>query len=123
MPPSVNGMYRNARAGSGFGRFKTGRYRSWLKDADKHLLLQFAGRLSLHIKPMTGPLSVRITVPRKTRGDVSNYIKAAEDYLVSREITGDDKNNVRVSCEKGDVDCCVVEILPYPLGGIKRPTQ
>jgi Holliday junction resolvase RusA-like endonuclease len=46
------------------------------------------------------------------RGDVSNRIKAAEDYLVSREITQDDKHNWEVTAKRGDVDCCEVTITP-----------
>jgi Holliday junction resolvase RusA-like endonuclease len=64
-------------------------------------------------KQPAGQLQIAIKIPLKTRGDASNYIKAPEDYLVSRLITADDRHNWRVSCEKADVDCCVVEILPY----------
>ena len=34
------------------------------------------------------------------RGDCSNRLKAAEDYLVSRDITADDKHNWKVSVER-----------------------
>jgi Holliday junction resolvase RusA-like endonuclease len=109
VPPSVNGLYRNAIRRGGKvarGRYKTRAYKAWLDEADKWMLRDNPLR---HALP-TGRLSLSIILPLSIRGDVSNYIKAAEDYLVSREITADDRHNWRVSCEKGDVDCCVISI-------------
>lgn len=39
-------------------------------------------------------------MPICRRGDVSNRIKIAEDFLVSRQLTSDDANNVRVAAER-----------------------
>ena len=104
IPPSVNAMYRNVR---GRGRVKTGHYRAWLADADKWLLTQRRG-----LGRVSGPCTVEIFVPASMRGDCSNRIKAAEDFLVSREITGDDRHNWKVSIERdeGLTDGCLVRV-------------
>ena len=109
IPPSVNALYYNRKrpAKGQRGRGKTAKYRHWIAEADKWYLMQKAS-----IKPMRGKLEIQIRVP-KTRADISGLIKSAEDFLVSREITGDDKHNHRISIQVDEtVDCCVVTILP-----------
>lgn len=102
IPPSVNAMYRNVPKR---GRVKTGAYITWLKLADAHFLEQKRG-----ITPVSGPCEIAIKLPR-CRGDISNRIKAAEDYLVSRGITGDDRHNRKVSIERDEsLTLCVVTI-------------
>lgn len=103
-PPSVNCLYRNVR---GVGRVKTGRYKRWLVMADGYWLAQ-----KRSLRPFVGPLALSIRVPAKGRADCSNLIKAIEDYLVTREITPDDKHNWKVSIERSPevLDCCEVEI-------------
>ena len=98
VPTSVNAMYGNRKG----GRYKTAAYRDWIRRADAYLLTQKRSLVRL-----TGPLQVHIRLPKKCRLDASNAIKALEDYLVSREITGDDRHNWRVSCERSldGVDC------------------
>lgn len=110
VPPSVNALYANRRGGKGYGRIKTAGYRTWLADADKWLLTQWRG---LQPKSITGPCNVTIRIP-KVRGDASNRTKAAEDYLVSRCITGDDKHNRKVSIEIDErlSSYCEVEVTP-----------
>lgn len=95
VPPSVNALYANRKRGRGYGRVKTGGYRQWIADADKWLLAQWRG---LETHSVSGPCAIAIRVP-KLRGDISNRIKAAEDFLVSRLITSDDSNNRKVSIE------------------------
>jgi Holliday junction resolvase RusA-like endonuclease len=114
VPPSVNALFYNRRKGAVGrngkklrGRGKTDEYKAWLDEADGWLLEQKRG-----LTPITGPCSMRITIPAKTRGDVSNRIKSVEDFCVSRGLTSDDKNNRKVSIEAGHVACCVVEITP-----------
>ncbi len=116
VPPSVNDLTRNVShkervksRGAARGRRNTPEYEAWLVQADKAYLMQ-----KRNIKRVTGPLEIKIRLPMNMRGDVSNRIKAAEDYLVSREITGDDKHNWKVSVEKADVENCEIEII----GGI-----
>lgn len=89
VPPSVNELYGN-RPG---GRFRTRKYREWINACDREALVQKLGQLQFR-----GRLSVEIRLP-KIKGDASNRIKAAEDYLVSRNITGDDRHNHRVCVE------------------------
>ena len=102
VPISVNAMYRNV---AGIGRVKTGKYKAWVKLADQWLMTQKRGRVS-------GPCELEIRIPASSRGDASNRIKICEDYLVSREITDDDRNNWRVSIwrDKSLTDHCVVTI-------------
>lgn len=109
VPPSVNALYANRKFGRGVGRYKTREYRDWLTQADICFSAQKLGREPT----MTGPLEVEIRLP-KIRGDVSNRIKAAEDYLVSRLITGDDKNNRKVTAEIDESlgEFCHITITP-----------
>jgi len=90
LPPSVNAAYGN-RQGPGRGRYKTAAYKAWLVEADKWLLKQKRG-----LVPVFGPAMVCVRLLMKMRGYVSNRIKVAEDFLVSRRITSDDKNNLFV---------------------------
>lgn len=106
-PPSVNALYYNRKGGNGRGRIKTPAYRKWLTEADKWLLTQKRG-----IKKVEGRCSVEIRIPR-VRGDANNYTKAACDYLVSRELTDDDRLQVKVSVEiVPELDCCEIFIIP-----------
>jgi Holliday junction resolvase RusA-like endonuclease len=109
VPPSTNALYRNVPR---LGRVKARAYKNWIAAADAHLMAQ--KRLLVRL---SGPLEVWIKLPRGTRGDVSNRIKGLEDYLVSREITGDDRHNARVIVELADVDCCEVALRPLD-GGV-----
>jgi hypothetical protein len=89
VPPSTNNAFVNVQRR---GRVKSKSYTAWLREADKWYQLQ-----RLHaLKPILGPRSLRILLP-KIRGDASNRIKLIEDYLVSRGLTGDDRDNVKVS--------------------------
>lgn len=56
---------------------------------------------------MPGEVWVEIRTP-KLRGDANNYIKAICDYLVSRELTEDDRLHTKVSIE---VDPWIVDGL------------
>ena len=103
LPPSTNGLYFNV---PGRGRRKMSRYRAWLAEADNWLLTQ-----KRNLRKVSGPCDIVIRIPANTCGDVSNRIKAAEDYLVSRELTDDDKHNRSVKVEFGEeLDCCEVII-------------
>ena len=107
LPPSVNALYWNKK---GKGRIKTKTYKAWLSEADVWMLPQMR-----FIAPVTGPCEVKILLP-KVRGDISNRIKAVEDYLVSREITGDDRHNRKVSVEvKESAVCCEVLVTAFEI--------
>lgn len=103
VPPSLNQSTRNVR---GIGRVKTKKYKDWLKEADKWFLLQKRG-----LGQIRGKCSIMIEIP-PVSGDISNRIKAAEDFCVSRGITDDDRNNQSVYIHVNkEVDCCVVTIV------------
>lgn len=97
LPPSVNTAFPtviNKRTKTP-RRIKSAKYRKWLKQADAHFLTQKRGLVRV-----TGPYTLRIMVPTAMRGDVSNRVKLIEDFLVSREITHDDKFSQRTSSER-----------------------
>lgn len=100
--PSVNSLYFNRSRGAGRGRIRTARYRKWLREADSYLLAQ------KHWK-VPGEVSIEIRTS-KLRGDANNYIKAICDYLVSRELTDDDRLHTKVS----------IEVDPWILDGLCR---
>jgi Holliday junction resolvase RusA-like endonuclease len=96
-------MYGNRKG----GRYKTAAYRDWTRRADALLLTQ-----KRSLVKFTGELEVHIRLPKGTRGDVDNRIKAISDFLVSREVTGDDRHNWRVTIERSlDGLDCEVEII------------
>lgn len=94
IPPSVNALYRNV---PNIGRVRTSAYNSWVKQADKHFLLQ-----KRSLTPVTGHYAMKISLPKMIRGDVSNRIKAAEDYCVSRGLTADDSQSQSLTIERVD---------------------
>jgi crossover junction endodeoxyribonuclease RusA len=112
-PPSVNAMFANSKNGKGRGRFPTQTYKRWLAEADARFLVQkwrVLGKI-----PVPPPCEISIRLPAKTRGDVSNRIKACEDYLVSRGITQDDKHNRKVTIERDETltdGLCLITITP-----------
>jgi len=108
IPPSVNDLYANRKRGRGPGRYKTKEYKDWLYRADQSFLAQ-----KWRIDYLHGPCDLHIKVPAKMRGDVDNRIKAVADYLVSRQITADDRFYRKVSIERCEyVSCCVVTVTP-----------
>ncbi len=102
LPPSVNAMYRNAQR---IGRVKTATYKAWIVEADGYYLLQ-----KKDIRRVSGPCVVQIKVPYTMKGDISNRIKALEDYMVTRELTSDDSLTAKISIERADVVDCVIEV-------------
>ena len=105
VPPSVNALYFNLPKR---GRAKTKEYKDWLANADSWYRAQM--RKLGSVEP--GPCVVEIRLPAKMRGDVSNRTKAAEDFLVSRLITADDRHNWKVSAERDAslTDHCVITV-------------
>jgi len=80
VPPSSNALFRNV---PGKGRVKTGDYKRWLNEAGWQLLAQKPA-------PITGRVNLTLDVQR-SRGDVSNRVKAAEDLLVRHGLIEDDR--------------------------------
>jgi crossover junction endodeoxyribonuclease RusA len=104
VPPSVNAMYRNV---AGRGRVKTAAYKRWVRDADSHYLMQ-----KPRLRPIVGEYELSIRLPKATRGDVDNRVKAVADYLVSREITADDRHCQKITVQRAaDTWLCEVEIM------------
>jgi Holliday junction resolvase RusA-like endonuclease len=102
VPPSSNAMYANARR----GRVKTEAYLDWIAEADAYYLQQ-----KRSIEPLRGDYRLTIRLPANTKGDLDNRIKAVSDYLVSREITSDDKHCQQFIIGRDhDVTDCVVEV-------------
>jgi hypothetical protein len=84
--PSANNAFLNRKAGRGFGRIKSAKYRAWTKQADAFYMLQGMGRFT----PITGPYGARMIFP-KVRGDLDGRAKLLLDWMVSRKLTPDDK--------------------------------
>lgn len=107
VPPSTNALFANRKSGIGKGRIKTKAYRAWIVQADRYYLAQ-----KRDIVPMRGACDLTIYIPSRSRADSSNLVKAAEDYLVSRELTGDDRHNrtVTVTPDPQLTDHCVVVV-------------
>jgi len=61
-------------------------YRKWLQTADGYLLAQ-----KRSFRPINGPYTVKVIVSDKCRVDADNCFKAICDFLVSREVTPDDR--------------------------------
>lgn len=113
IPPSVNMAYGNNLSGNGRGRHKTASYLRWIRLADGWAME--AGLFRHGVRPfVSGPAILTIRLPMTMRGDVSNRIKAAEDWLVDRGFTDDDKFNHSVTACKdpglGRAQWCEIDI-------------
>ncbi len=82
-PPSVNGLYPGKAR-----RHKSKRYKAWIKEAGWTLKTQEP------IHRFRSPVSIVLTFgrPDKRVRDLSNYIKAVEDLLVTHGIIRDDSD-------------------------------
>lgn len=113
IPPSVNAAYANNKSGHGKGRHKTRSYMAWEGQADASALV--AGLFRFGRRPLVhGPANVTIRLPMTVRGDVSNRIKALEDWMVSRGMTADDSTHQSVTARRdptlGRVAWCEIDI-------------
>jgi Holliday junction resolvase RusA-like endonuclease len=88
VPPSVNSLFHNRKKGRG----KTLAYRNWRAFSDHEIRDQ----PSWHVP---GKVEIRIYLPKNTRGDADNRIKATLDALVGAGRIEDDRNVVKVSAE------------------------
>lgn len=88
-PPSVNGLYDGGMRTK--RRFKSARYKKWIKAADGHLIHQVA-LPSAHEYRHSGIVNIeyRFKRPDKRTRDLANYIKAVDDFLVENRIIKDD---------------------------------
>lgn len=95
VPPSVNEAFLNRRTGKGRGRIKSAKYHSWLRQADGYYWLQYLQRAT----PIRAPYDLKLVLP-DVRGDIDNRVKLVVDYLVSRNLTPDDKHMRRLEVER-----------------------
>lgn len=92
--PPLNNAFFNV---PGRGRVKTKRYRQWVKDADDYYLLQGLQRA----EKITVPFACRMIFPKNLRGDIDGRAKAVLDWMVSRNLTIDDKHCKKLLLEYG----------------------
>jgi len=84
--PSANNAFLNRKAGHGFGRIKSAKYRAWIRQADAYYVLQGMGRFT----PVTGHYRVKMVFP-EIHGDLDGRAKLILDWMVSRKLTSDDR--------------------------------
>lgn len=77
-PPSVNGLYGG---GSGQKRFPSKKYKAWLAQCPELEKLKISDEVHLILN---------FAWPDKRSRDLTNYVKAVEDYLVNQEVLMDD---------------------------------
>lgn len=82
LPPSVNSLYGG---GSGQKRFPSKKYKAWLLSCPK-----------LQELNIDEPITVEyiFTFPDKRARDLSNMVKAPEDFLVNSKVIKDDNYNI-----------------------------
>jgi crossover junction endodeoxyribonuclease RusA len=103
IPPSTNMLYRNV---PGRGRAKTKRYMEWINAAGWDMNAQ---RPPKH----DGKITLDITVQKKDKRkrDISNFVKAVEDLLVSHSVIVDDSLVQQVTVRwSTDIEGCEVRI-------------
>ena len=104
-PPSVNGLY--ATNWKTKRRFPSKRYEEWKKKATASLMEQ------MPVEVFPSEVTIDIAVSRTNRReDISNRIKAVEDFLVSSNIIKDDSLVTSISCTwDNDLNnCCTVNV-------------
>ncbi len=100
LPPSANNLFPGRKR-----RFKSKQYVAWINAADRYFLAQ-----KRSITPLKGNYAMLVSLPKSARGDASNYIKAPEDYCVSRGLTPDDVQSQEVSARRvAGITLCVIE--------------
>lgn len=89
-PPSVNHLFPGKAR-----RFKSRAYKDWLGEADLALFKQQP------LPMFAGPVNLTFTFgrPDKRARDVTNYLKAPEDLIVTRGIIEDDSLVQKVTAE------------------------
>lgn len=94
-PPSTNTLFRNAGNRDGTtlrGRIRTKKYLAWIDEASKEAMAQRQNAIKGHVK-----LHIALDRPDKRKRDLSNYIKAPEDLLVSMGLIEDDSLVQRIT--------------------------
>jgi crossover junction endodeoxyribonuclease RusA len=82
MPPSTNNLFINIPKR---GRVPSSQYKAWKNAAGLTLNIQ-------RPEKFTGAVDVRVGIPKRTRGDIDNRVKALLDLLVAHGVIEDDKH-------------------------------
>lgn len=97
LPPSTNALFVEAAGktkGKGRQRVKTKEYRAWIEHTTWTVPAQLR-RQGVPVNPtapiIRRPFGISIAVNISHRGDVTNRIKALEDFLVERKIVDGDQ--------------------------------
>lgn len=109
LPPSTNKLYANV---PGKGRVRTREYRRWSSAALSYSWLSKPQGGFPHFE---GAFDIQITLPLKMRGDITNRIKAVEDWLKKPAgIVSDDKHTHRAVVARGsDVEPGFCRVFVY----------
>jgi crossover junction endodeoxyribonuclease RusA len=88
MPPSTNQLWRNGRGHT----YKSKKYQQWLAETDVSIMAakQYPRR------KIQGPFEFELLLSTEHRGDGDNRIKAALDWLQSRDVVRNDSD-----CRRG----------------------
>lgn len=95
LPPSANNAFVNRTKGKGYGRIRSARYRAWRRHADAMYTLQGLGACPI----LNVPYRCAMTFP-PFRGDLDGRAKLILDWLVSRQLTIDDRHCRKLELEK-----------------------
>jgi len=97
MPPSTNRIWRSGR-----GRiYRSKEYVLWCEQADMAVMVS---KKPGPLPKMAGPFEAQILLSSEHRGDGDNRIKAALDWLQSRDIVRNDSDCRRGSWEWVDAE-------------------
>lgn len=96
LPPSTNKLYANV---PGKGRVRTREYKRWSIAA---LNYSWLSKPQGGFPFFDGAFEMQITLPLKMRGDITNRIKAVEDWLKKPAgIVADDKHTHTATVARG----------------------
>jgi len=109
--PTTNSAWYNRRSGRGFGRIRSERYHRWLRQADKWYQIQKLGRLP----KLPPPFPCVMEFP-PLKGDTDNRATLLLDYMVSRDITPDDRHCCELVLKRGHQCDGMVWIKLFPAG-------
>ena len=103
-PISTNELFIAFNRGGKAARVKSQKYIAWRAAAGVMLEKQNPPHVAGHY-------GMRISVPAKTRMDLSNSIKAIEDLCVDHKVIIDDRYCENISIERGQGDLTTVWII------------
>lgn len=93
--PSANNAFFNRKGNKGRG--KSAKYRAWIKQADAHYMLQ-----KKNVTPIRGLYICGMIFPWTLHGDLDGRGKLILDWMVSRELTSDDRFLIGLHCVRDE---------------------